>query len=968
MSGSRYIKRLGKDNFKIMVVNCRSFIKNKHNLLQEVDVYNPDIIVATETYLTENVKDSELDLNDYDIFRKDKASNSGGVLIATRKLVNGETVNEKECEIKDITKNYEFLAVNINLGNKIGKVKIVGVYRHNDNDNAEVLDVIKRNIIDKTCKEMPVIIAGDLNLPKINWQEYRTDLPVTATRSTNVEKQINVSNLLSQGFTQVVRSGTRLAPSGVNNILDIVLLKPEIMWLETEVVKGFSDHDIPIVTLAFPSTVNKYKKTKVFKYDRADQVGIVTKLEEGLKDFIMSPGNVNDKWNYYKKIMEELNTEFVPSKMVSDNSDPPYYNKEVKSLKKRVRKLYLKFRRGEVSHSTLEKVRNELTVAKHLALEKYLEDIMQTNNQTKCWKQMYKHINRLKKGGQQIPSLKVNGVTFSGDEEKADILGSQYEKVYQKAGMVNNEQNDIEEEDMENADFYFEEKRLLKIILELEGRKAAGPDGISARLLKIAPVQQCKYIGHIIDKILEECKIPDEWKTAVVIPIFKGGERNKPENYRPVSLTCIVCKIVEKLFEEYTEYQLNNKNFYGNNQQHGFRKGFSCDTQLLGFTEDIIDAFREGKEIVAVFLDYEKAFDKVPHSLLLEKAEDLVNDKRVLKVMKDFLQDRTIKVKVNDTLSRNVNATSGVPQGSVWGPRLFNMFIQDLIDEIQNSKIRLFADDAVIYKIIESEEDMELLQDDLSRASDWVDKNLMSLNVNKCKSVCFSRKKIKRDCSNLTLKQQPLESQDEYKYLGVTIDDKLEWDQQISKVVKKGNQIMNFIFRNLKGTNKDVKLAAYLSLIRPILEYASLVWDPSTITASNQLEKIQNRAARRITGKTYKYILDDQGNKRYDTVSVTNLKHNLGLPLLEDRRRKTRLTAMYKIVHGRQGWNEFQGKYEHSKYISSRLGDHDLKIQIVGQTSDFAKYATINRTTIEWNRLPRETVHAKSAKHFRKLL
>jgi Reverse transcriptase (RNA-dependent DNA polymerase)/Endonuclease-reverse transcriptase len=935
-----------------MLINCRSILKNNAKLQQELDIYDPDILVLTETWLNKNVLDSELNINlkEYDIFRRDRVKdvldtderNWGGVLIATRKAVQGEEVYSD--------KDFEFLGVNINLGENIGKLLILGVYRPRDDDNAEVLHYIKNEITDKIQNSYPVIIAGDLNLPTINWEDYRTEQVS--------EKQRNVGELLTDGFTQVVKEGTRMTQLGHMNLLDVVLIKPENLWMDTEVIKGFSDHDIPIVTLSYPATKNETQERKIFNYNRADQVGIMTRLEERLKDFIMLPGNINEKWQLYKEIMTEIQKDFIPEKTMRENRDPAYYNKEVKTLKRKARRIYNKYKRNKKKTSELENVRNELEEAKSRALDSYLTEIMDENNQKKSWNKMYTHIRNAGETGKQIPTLKCNGKTHILDTEKAEVLGQQYEKVYQQK-----ESNTATTQRLQTSgNFTFDEKRLMRIILELDGKKAAGPDGITGRLIKLAPIQQCKYIGFLIDKIIEEEKIPDEWRKAIVIPIFKGGARGKPENYRPVSLTCIVCKIVEKIFEEYTENELNKNKFYGNNEQHGFRKSYSCDTQLLGFSHDIIQAFKEGKEIVAVFLDYEKAFDKVPHDLLINKAKNLIQDKRIVAVMTDFLDKRTIQVKVNNVLSRDIHATSGVPQGSVWGPRLFNIFIQDLIQVIK-SIIRLFADDAVIYRIVETDEDMKILQEDLDRAGDWVNTNKMSLNINKCKSVCFSRKQKKRDVTSLKLQGQDLAEEDQYKYLGVILDDKLDWNQHIAKVVKKSKQTLNFVLRNLKGTNQEVKVMAYKTLVRPNLEYADKVWDPHTQIQKKELEKIQNIMARRVTGNTRRLNIDENGIKTFNNIHVTQLKKDIQLELLEDRRKKSRLTAMYRIVNNHPGWEEFGNKIKKGRYIARK--DHSKKLEIIGQTSDFAKFSFMHRTSVEWNKLTEVAVSEPNLKKFK---
>ena len=303
---------------------------------------------------------------------------------------------------------------------------------------------------------------------------------------------------------------------------------------------------------------------------------------------------------------------------------------------------------------------------------------------------------------------------------------------------------------------------IIKLLSNLRPDKAAGPDEIKPIVLRELRIEIAPVIQLIFEKSLATGKLPSDWTKANVTPIFKKGEKSDPSNYMPISLTCILCKVMEHIIASNLTDHLNKHNIIYD-LQHGFRQKRSCETQLLQLVEDLGRQLIAGKQIDLVLLDFSKAFDKVNHLKLLFKLSQHGVKGKTLNWIRAFLLGRTQAVVLEGERSAEAPVTSGVPQGSVLGPLLFLLYINDLPQDIQ-SQVRLFADDTAVYLTVSSLEDANTLKTDLDTLQEWERTWDMEFNPGKCQVLHVTRS-MQPLQSNYTLHGQVLESVDSAKYL-----------------------------------------------------------------------------------------------------------------------------------------------------------------------------------------------------------
>ena len=376
--------------------------------------------------------------------------------------------------------------------------------------------------------------------------------------------------------------------------------------------------------------------------------------------------------------------------------------------------------------------------------------------------------------------------------------------------------------------------------------KSCGPDEIDIKMLHELLDYMCGPITEVLKKSFNLGVLPRDWLDAIVTPVFKKGSKSKAENYRPISLTCIICKVLESIIKRsIVKHFVNHKLFA--NEQHGFIGGRSTTTQLLKFIDECLQSYVVGGVVDAIYLDFAKAFDTVPHKRLIGKLKAYGINGKVLNWIKGFLKDRTQKVRVNGECSEQAKVMSGIPQGSVLGPILFVIYINDLPAEVK-SRALLFADDTKIYRLIKSIADSKQLQQDLDGVVEWSRKWLLAFNSSKCHVLSLGEIENIVHAHYYTMDGVVLEHVFEEKDLGIIVDSQLTFDEHISQKVKKANAMAGLIRRSFTYLEPMFFKKLYVAFVRPHLEYGQSIWSPYLHKHINAIEKVQMRATKNVDG------------------------------------------------------------------------------------------------------------------------
>ena len=423
---------------------------------------------------------------------------------------------------------------------------------------------------------------------------------------------------------------------------------------------------------------------------------------------------------------------------------------------------------------------------------------------------------------------------------------------------------------------------VLNLLKNLKQGKATGSDAIPINLLKLCCNELTPVLTLLFQASLNQGKIPSDWREALIVPIFKKGDKTSAENYRPVSLTSITCKILEHIIHSSVMKHFDLFNVL-NDCQHGFRKFRSCESQLISTTKDFIDSLEDNVQTDAILLDFSKAFDKVHHSSLLLKLDHYGVRNNLLCWIQDFLNDRTQKVVLEGKESNSKPVLSGVPQGTVLGPLLFLVYINDMSEKLSPlTKVKLFADDSLLYRRIYGKKDADILQKDLTTLTEWEIKWKMSFHPQKCQLISFRPHKNLKFDFQYSIHGTVLERTENAKYLGANLDSRLNWKTHINSSVKKANSALFFLKRHLYSCPKNIKEQCYFACVRSKVEYACSVWDPHSIEDINNIEKIQRRAARFVSN-SYDY-----------KTNCNHLLKDLDWTPLSERRAQYKATNMFK--------------------------------------------------------------------------
>ena len=767
---------------KVMVINCDGlhWPKVKAAFHASVEEHAPDIILGCESKLSPEMPTYSIFPENYNIRRKDRDKNGGGVFIAIKENLIAVDKPEFDIDCELTWSTLEFPGS--------GKLHLCSFYRPPSGGTEpleKLCDSVNKVLNDTRThtngiKHKNILICGDFNLPDIDWDS-------STVKPDSMRKGLHERALeILLGEMPIVQLQTKITRQASQNVLDLICTNNQNIVTNIQTHPGISDHDIVTCDINMSLKFKRKPPRKIFSYDKADTESLRSSLTENAKDFLASsPENnsVDTNWNKFKDIVNSHMDKFIPYKMSKAKQSFPWINQTIKREMRKRDRLYRKYISASPAvkpklWSVFKKQRNRVVSLLRDSQNCHIKNVVGPSLDSNP-KRFWTYVKSLRRESLGIPPLVVNNKVHSTDKGIAEALNDQFTSVFTKENMDSvptkgkssyNSINDL------NIDL----NGVVKQLSSLKCHKASGPDDIPAKFLHDYATEIGPIIHYILQQSYNSGSLPSDWKKALVTSIYKKGSKSTPENYRPVSLTCICCKIMEHIVLSHTAKHLAENNVIISNQ-HGFREKLSCETQLIQATHDWAEVLNRGGQTDVLLLDFSKAFDKVPHHRLSVKLDHYGIRGKTLTWIQSFLSGREQCVVVNGTKSKWSPVTSGVPQGSVLGPTLFLIYINDIASDV-TSTLRLFADDSILYKEIKSTEDQLQLQNDLQKVFNWAGKWQMSFNASKCEFLQITRK-TKPLTHTYTVDGQNIAETSKHKYLGVTINKHLDWKDHVQNTM-----------------------------------------------------------------------------------------------------------------------------------------------------------------------------------------
>ncbi|XP_039433577.1 uncharacterized protein LOC120415988 [Culex pipiens pallens] len=723
-----------------------------------------DVIVFTETWLTEAIKDAELTKN-YKLFRCDRNPESssllrgGGVLIAAKAKLGCKAVELLNCE------SLEQTVIRLTLPLQTLFVCCVYIRPVSDPATYATHAAAVQQVIDLSKESDSVLVVGDYNLPNLIWyHDDDTDslLPVNASSEQEVTL---VESMLPLGLTQ-----ENDLPNAFGKLLDLVFVSDnvsvELFEPPCPLLKVDQHHNPLLMQLEYRTALNDntVEPVAVFDFKRCDYTTLNERiLAVDWLTFLDAPCVNSVTEIFYEKLFEIFN-EVVPRKSVRicHRYKQPWWNDDLRLLR-----------------------------------------------------------NRLRKATSRFLSTKT-----AWDKVVARNIEEEYLNLQQES--FQNYINDLQNDD------------ILKVLSSVDPSKGPGPDGLPPVFVKSCANSLVVPVSVIFNKSLEHAIFPDIWKLASISPIHKSGNVSKVENYRPISILSCLAKVLEKVV--YDRLFPAVRRIISANQ-HGFMRNRSTTTNLLSFVSPTINVLESGGQVDAVYIDFEKAFDKVPHTLTIKKLKKLGLPDWIVAWLHSYLTSRKAFVNLRVTRSDIFDIPSCVPQGSHLGPLIFILFVNEL-NTLTGSSTLMYANDLKLYRTVKSHVDCLALQADVDTLLHWCDRNGMTAHAKKCKVLSFTRSR-NPIISDYSMNGQQLDRVDTFKDLGVVVDSKLRFNQHIALTTAKAFAMLGFLKRSTKHFDDPYSLKSlFCSLVRSVLEYAVVVWAPFHETQVTRIERVQRTFVR----------------------------------------------------------------------------------------------------------------------------
>lgn len=723
-----------------------------------------------------------------------------------------------------------------------------------------------------------LLLLGDFNIPEyIHSFEEGISSPFTTALD-------NFCNFLELSqYNYITNVNHRLLDLVLSNFQCEVLLAPES-------IVPIDSHHPPLLISFVTSFLSKQNKVKsngfFYNFKRADFHSLYHSLGNTCWDFLEDIDDIDEAFEqFYSKLYEIIN-EFVPTGIRHNRKYPPWYNNILIKCIKQKHNCFKKYKlyNDLDALQQFKELRRQIKSDIDRCYKSYCNEIERNikDNPTKFWS----FVNNKRKSNSLPTTMTYNGIELTDYESISDCFATYFSSSFSNTGddgftlTSSNAGVDI-------TCTEFSENDVLNSLKKIKPNFTMGPDMIPAFLINDCAHVLSYPLRILFNLSLAKMNFPPILKNSKIIPVFKSGIRNDIKNYRPITIINNFSKVFETTLNEKI---YNHVKHLLSDLQHGFIKGRSTITNLFCLTQYISDAIDNNSQLDVIYTDLSKAFDKLDHKTLITKFSNFGFSSDLITFLWTYLRNRVLYVECSGFKSPNFVATSGVPQGSVLGPLFFNIFINDIVDDLR-VKCLMYADDLKLFNTVNSYSDCLILQSALEKVYRWCQNNFLTINTAKCNVVSFGLKN-----SLLTfeysLNHSPLPRSNTYKDLGVTFDHKLSFIPHMSNIINDSFKMLGFVIRNSKDFMDIPTLKLlYFSFVRSKLEYAAIVWSPYYKIHIHHLEQIQRKFLKFLS-----FRLDGV----YPAIGVphSDLLGRFSIPSLETRRSFSELIFLYKLIHG----------------------------------------------------------------------
>ena len=851
--------------FTVYSLNINSFLKYNESL----DLFLHSMNESFSVIILTELRSGAFDLNKISTFLPNYSvlsvppnnTKCGGVAIFILNSIPFKP--RKNIEIKH--KGVENIFVEI-LINK-HKWVIGGLYKHPFVD-LNIFSTYMHDCLDQISPEENIIIGGDFNIDLNKYDD-------------NIHIKNYIDNLMSRRLYQIILAPTRITNT-TETIIDHFYIKSNF---KIQVLTGIFAHPISdhLATFCRLASANiNYKERPLIRLHLKKNIEKFKYELKSLNDTIIeSPETDPDElWNLFMENIAKSYDKCFPLVKISRKKikEKPWLTPALKKSCKTKEKLYKKYMKSKSiqDESKYKAYKNSLNKLIKAIKYKYNADkISDDKTNKKLWNEIATVLgSRTKK--ETIPNLKINNLNVSDEEEISNQMNKFFanigENLARKLPMsVSNFEDYLS--DPPNKSIFLPQTTTTitnKIIDSLCNKKSSGFDKVSQYLLKTVKESVTNSLTKLINVSISKQVYPSSLKTAKVIPIFKGGDKTNPSNYRPISLLSSFNKIFEKTL------QINLIKFVEKHdilycKQFGFRKYHSTTDALMATHDYIISCLNGDKKVLGIFIDLKKAFDSIDIQILLKKLNFYGIAGPFNNILRSYLTNRYVITEINNTKSSPLPIHFGVPQGSVLGPLLFSLYINDIKFLAQTYEIKLFADDTSLFCTADSFQKLEVIANQaLIDCNKWLISNKLTVNTEKTHYLIFKKTNKSSPSLKLSLGNVEILEVPSTKYLGLTIQNNLKWNEHINNTINKINKLIPFCFAIRKILPEGKRLLVYNALIQSKINYAVEIYGRKNNLWLSQLQISQNRILKILFYKN-KLFSTNVLHKEIKILKVTDL-------------------------------------------------------------------------------------------------